>query len=134
MLTHFLSLIPRKRQAQMRGQRPNRIDQRILHIYGEPPAFQIDEHDESSLSLNERTDRGPGLLAQYQITLPVAGDSAVFDLCWAIADEYHILELSHAWHASMGTTLRPPRTEAARELLTERSTSLHEEGLIDRLV
>jgi hypothetical protein len=60
-------------------------------------SLEGDELQVAGLALDQRRDRGSALAVAHQkVTLPVAGNRAVFDLRRALGDHHHVGELSLA--------------------------------------
>ena len=98
----------------------DRVRQRVLHVFGETPRAQVDEHHEAGLSFDQGANRRLRPLPEDQVAFPVAWHGSVLDVGWSVADQHPVLQLARARGATEWAPLRAPRPQAPREPLAQR--------------
>lgn len=96
--------------------------------------WQVQEYQLTRLARHWCSDGALGLLADDQITLPVAGHGAVVRLGGALADNRHVLDASLRAGSDRRPAAGAPAAQACAELLAQRPAAVQEERPVDRLV
>ena len=106
------------------------------HVLGGAAVRQVEKDDITARALHQRPDRRATTFADDEIAFPVSGHSTICDLGRAIADQDHVLQPASTGLLAphLGTSLRPSRSEAGRELLAQRPAGLDEQRSVDRFV
>ena len=73
-------LVPSQRLRQMRGERPDPLDDRVDHPLGAMPVLQAGQQHIAGVPLDQRRDRRLVIRAHQQIALPMPGDGAILNL------------------------------------------------------
>ncbi len=96
---------------------------------------QVQQHREARRPLNQRSNRR-AIQSKDEITFPVARYCAIFNAGRSLADhdlrrDERLSAASHtlSWHAQSTA-----RAQARRQFTLQRSTALHIQRLVDRLV
>jgi hypothetical protein len=131
---HLAALIPGQRAGELGGESHDVFAEALGDVVG-GLVVEFDQHSHPGAALDQGGDRAGAVGADDQVTFPVAGHRPVGGLGGPFGDVHHPCDVrSRRGCAAVRAPSNPSGTQTPSQFLAERTSSLDEHRLIDRLV